>query len=430
MPPWYGSVFDLALHIGTVAALLALGFVAREIGGRWIYPPALFAFSWSFCLGAGLFLRFGGLRFSSDALLVFAIGGVLAVASGVTTTLLLRRPEVAHARDVLPDVATSVRLLIVLLGMVLLALVPQFGGALRDAATTLGTDDFATGVRTALSLNLDLVPRRFATAASLGTTMAYFAAAIFDGRPRDQLLLLLAVGAPLVLIIPTFARTPLIVLTVGVLGILAARRRVPWTSAGTGLGVVLAGALAMGSALGKGPESAGGFGVEALARNLGTYFVGGPLGFSEVMPAPSLVGEHGLGWRFVSQPLHSLGLITRIPPNVLGEVRFELGNVYTMYFAYWLDFGWAGIILISVVTGTASAALYEGALRGSLFCLAGLGILYPALLNVGVGDGLFSTATPWIILAAFTVTFTVCARLVRGLRQLLAREKVGVAHEA
>jgi oligosaccharide repeat unit polymerase len=412
-------VLDLTLHVGTVAALLALGVVARAVGGRWLYPPAVFALAWSFCIGSGLFLRFGALRFSSDALLVFALGGVLAVAAGIATTILLRRDVVGNVQDAAPAVATSVRVTIAFSGFVLLVLIPSFLGALRDATAMLGIDDLATGARTALSFNLDLVPRRFATAASLGTTVSYFAAAIYDGRPRDRVLLLLAIGAPLALIVPTFSRTPLVTLTVGVLGILAARRRVPWTAAGISFVVVLAGAIAMGSALGKGPDSTGTSGVAALVRNLGIYFVGGPLGFSEVMPVPGAVGEHGLGWRFISQPLQSLGFIARIPDNVLGEFRFELGNVYTMYFAYWLDFGWSGIILVALVTGSATAALYEGAIRGSLFCLAGLGIVYPSIINVATGDGLFATAMPWILLAALTVAFQVGGQLVRWVRPML-----------
>ena len=176
----------------------------------------------------------------------------------------------------------------------------------------------------------------------------------------------------------------------------------------------------MGSALGKGPDSNGTSGAAALVRNLGTYFVGGPLGFSEVMPAPGAVGEHGLGWRFVSQPLQSLGFIARIPDNVLGELRDDLGNVYTMYFAYWLDFGWSGIIVMALATGSTTAALYEGALRGRLFCLTGLGIVYPSLINVATGDGLFASAMPWMILATLSVAFQVGGLLVRRLRPVPA----------
>jgi oligosaccharide repeat unit polymerase len=182
--------------------------------------------------------------------------------------------------------------------------------------------------------------------------------------------------------------------------ILFFRRMIPTWFAIVGVIALLAGGIALGSALGKGLESSGGSSlIGSIAENIGIYFVGGPVGFAHIMDRPEYVGEYGLSLRIFTQALHSFGFNITLPHNILGYDRLELGNVYTMYFAYWLDWRWAGVIAIGCAYGAVSTWLYVHARRGNPIAGVGMGLVFPSIINSATGDGLFFSSIPWLLIA-------------------------------
>jgi hypothetical protein len=168
---------------------------------------------------------------------------------------------------------------------------------------------------------------------------------------------------------------------------------------GIAFGAVLA--VVMGVMLGKGPAFEPGVSpVLAVAENIAVYFLGGPAGFAQVMGAPTTVGEPGLSLRFFTQLARSLGADIALPDNILGYYREGMGNVYTIYFAYWLDGGWWGVVIMTFVAGALCTSVYVWARRGNPLAGAAFGLVTGSILTSTIGDGIFGSSVPWLLLLA------------------------------
>jgi oligosaccharide repeat unit polymerase len=201
------------------------------------------------------------------------------------------------------------------------------------------------------------------------------------------------------MIILTFSRTPIYMLLAGVVAIMAFRGtiRLRTVSLLASLGTFLV--LVLGAVLGKGPEfDSGKSPLYAVVENLAIYFVGGPVGFGHAMDTPTSVGEPGLSLRFFTQAIASFGADISLPNIVLGYLGDVLGNVYTIYFAYWLDWGWWGVITMASLAGFFSTAIYTMARRGNPYAGVGMGLVTGAILNSATGDWIFLTSIPWMLL--------------------------------
>ena len=378
--------------------LLALAVVARRLADSWLFPPALFSAVWAGNLVFSLVVHYGDLSITPPALLVFLTGAVLFASTGIG--LWLGR-GLERAAPALPrERSVFMRRIILAYSIGLIVLFPFYLQAIRNAIAQLSIEDLASGARTVtMGGDIRLVPRYFQSLLSIGGALTLLMAWLYDGSRRDRLLLALSLGSWLANIVLALGRTPVFVLVIGVGSILAFRRKISLVAAIVGLALTAVAAIAMGSVLGKGLDlSTHTSLVEAVARNLGVYFVGGPVGFAHVMDRPTRVGELGLSLRLFTQALQSFGYSISLPNNILGFDTTDLGNVYTMYFAYWLDWAWWGVAAVGIAAGAFATWLYIAARRGNPIAGVGLGIAFPALLNSATGDGLFGSSIPWILI--------------------------------
>jgi oligosaccharide repeat unit polymerase len=383
----------------TIGALLILSYICRRIGSSWLFPPSMYALYWGIVLVASTIITIGTNRLTAEATQVFlvgaycfALGGIIAL--GVVGSSRKSSIEISNKRK------RIVRIIIVAFALGVVVLVPFFINAIRQIANSLRIDSFAMGSRFVLGLpDRGGISRVFRAFTSVAGVLAYYAAWQYSGSRRDRITLGIAIIAPLAMHTITFARTPIFTLIVGVLAILTLRGRIRRTKIVIVLLLALILSLGMGAALNKGPEfGSGDSPIMAIVRNLATYYVGGPIGFGQVMDVGELVGQKGISLRFFTQALNSLGAKIDIPSNVLGYAGGDIGNVYTIYFAYWLDWGWLGIIIFSILAGLVSSTVYLLARRGNCIAGAAFGLVMSSLLDSAAVDILFGSAIPWLLI--------------------------------
>ena len=380
--------------------MLFLAVLSYRAAHSWFFPPALFSIYWAMVIGVLAFVRYGGNTLSLDALLVFfagclvfSVGGWVAVLS-LGTGGRVWRVEVRRKR--------FVQLCIIAYSAGLLALTPFFANAIYWAGSSLDIENLAVSARTTLGeSDRGGIPRYFLSLTSVGSVLAYIAAWLYDGSRRDKGILSLAVLAPLAMSVLTFARSPVFALVAGVLAITVFRGTIRMKTAlwAVAFGIVLA--VTMGVTLGKGPAFEPGVSpVLAVAENVAMYFLGGPAGFAQVMGAPAAVGEPGLSLRFFTQLAWSLGADIALPANVTGYYREGMGNVYTIYFAYWLDGGWWGVVVMSFLAGALCTSVYVFARRGNPVAGKAFGLVTGSILTSTIGDGIFGSSVPWLLFLA------------------------------
>jgi oligosaccharide repeat unit polymerase len=399
-------------------SMLSLAVLSYREAHSWLFPPALFSLYWAIVIGVSAVVRYGGDPLSLDALFVFMAGCLVFSAGGWVAVLSLGTGGRVWRVDARRK--RFVQMCIVAYSAGLLALTPFFAIAIYRAGASLDIEILAVAARTAfLESGRAGIPRFYLSLTSVGSVLAYIAAWMYDGSRRDKGILLLAVLAPLAMSVLTFSRSPVYALIVGVFSIMVFRRTMrPRTAlGGISIGTMLA--VAMGVMLGKGPEFGPGVSpVYAVAENLAVYFLGGPVGFSQVMGIPISVGEPGLSLRFFTQLAQSLGADIALPDHILGYYREGMGNVYTIYFAYWLDGGWWGVVVMSFLAGALCTSVYVWAMMGNPVAGAAFGLVTGSILTSAIGDGIFGSSVPWLLfLAVVGILWSVPAVSIRFTRQ-------------
>jgi oligosaccharide repeat unit polymerase len=123
------------------------------------------------------------------------------------------------------------------------------------------------------------------------------------------------------------------------------------------------------------------------------YGLSGPVAFDQVVESPTAIPAVWSIWRFIPQTLNRLGADYEIPslhaaftqsgPNVVG-------NVYTMYFSYFPDFGWAGVVVFPFLFGVVATWLYYRARAGIAPFRILFGIEGAYIVMSGFNESLFN----------------------------------------
>ena len=384
------------------AGVFSLGLIGLRACDRWWFPPALFCMYWTLILIACTVADFWQYSLTVQANLVFVIGCATFLCGGLLASRFFPAGQTSSPPD--ESRLRFVRRLIWVGSAVLVLTVPLFLDSLSNAAAQQGVDNSLSGYRYVLTRpDRGGVPRVYSSIGSIGMALAFCAAWLHAAHRRALGTLLGAVFGALLMSVLSSSRTNVFTLLVGVVAILAIGGRIHTKS----LVAFILGTAGITSGMGLIMNKVPGFefglkGLRPLAESLAIYFVGGPLGFANVMDIARSVGEPGLSLRFFLQPLQSVGFGLDLPPLVLGYFSSELGNVYTMYFAYWLDGGWLGVILVGLLAGLFCTSIALLARRGNAFGGLGMGYVIPALLNSATGVGVFYSATHWLILIGVT----------------------------
>jgi oligosaccharide repeat unit polymerase len=107
-----------------------------------------------------------------------------------------------------------------------------------------------------------------------------------------------------------------------------------------------------------------------LAWVVPNYWLGGPVAFDQIVENPNAVpSTQGID-RFFLETANSLGAHFELPTRHAqftsisdSEISSDT-NVYTIYFSYYKDYGWPGVILLMALAGFCTTWVYNIALRG------------------------------------------------------------------
>jgi len=100
---------------------------------------------------------------------------------------------------------------------------------------------------------------------------------------------------------------------------------------------------------------------------LGAWWLGGIVAFSQIAETPNIVISTQPIYRFFLETARSLGINVYVPPKFAEYLNYSPyadTNAYSIYFCYFKDYGWAGMVILMLFLGAALVILYRKALRG------------------------------------------------------------------
>ena len=404
------------------AIFACLALINRRLGGSVLYPPAQFSLLWAALLGISLFTTDGIFPLSGNAVVIFAIGG-LAFSVGGAMRLVADQPR--PTCGVPPDAHRVSRAVATLLtaglaGLVVLFPVfwnyvlslanPGFSNlwlAIRSGAIAAAE---APGQRAWLAVFLD-------NATLVAILLALTAMAYYGERGTSRLV---AVGLVLVATaysLVTGSRSGGSIVLLGSFGIrLMKRRRFSWRLTAAGVAAVLlmyVPVTLLRTVKGGDPLATSMDDARLTGDTAILYSVGSLSAFDVYLASPSTMPDtwsiryavlraaNRLGFNVVAPSIH-MSYVTVGPKGPV--------NTYTMYFAYYPEFGMAGVILFSALVGYALVWLHSvAAVRQGCFLVL-YGLSFNELCKSGFSEGFFMSLNMWLKAAAYCVVLYLLQR--------------------
>jgi oligosaccharide repeat unit polymerase len=122
------------------------------------------------------------------------------------------------------------------------------------------------------------------------------------------------------------------------------------------------------------------------------YTLGGVVAFDRIVQNPSGIRSSWSISRFFLLTANKLGASFEVPSLHAEYTMISPSmktNVYTMYFSYFQDYGWAGIVLLPYVLGYTLTWVYRNARGGSRAALVLYGLMFSGILLSGFNEEFF-----------------------------------------
>lgn len=354
------------------AMLISLTIVNRKISGSFLYPPALFSFIWcgfivTLALSKNIFypvsLETGYLYFL----------GAFSLSLGGGATLFFYRPKYsnfeADTYHLFSRKAIKWFIGILIIGF------PFFLNNRQQISAASGIQDFWIGLRYQLLINAEVAQNGISIVDNLVTLAILTSLVSFYegdklGKTNAMLYSSMVIGLAYNLLNGT--RSGMISLLLSVSGIYFIKNSKISIRKLIYLFIGLGGIFSLIAYLVK----KGSVDVEAsLFDNLGAivdnfllYFMGGLVGLDTIIQNPNEILANWHISRFFLETANKLGASFDIPSlhceNITVSPTLGQTNVYTIYFAYFPDFGWYGTALIMFILGAVFTFIYMRAREG------------------------------------------------------------------
>jgi oligosaccharide repeat unit polymerase len=144
------------------------------------------------------------------------------------------------------------------------------------------------------------------------------------------------------------------------------------------------------------------------------YTLGPLTAFDAYLASPTTLPDVWSVSYFFLHAANRMGFDVSAPSTHVGYVLVgpnSATNVYTMYFAYYPEFGWIGVIGFSAAVGYLMTWLYQAARAKGKYLVLLYGIGFSEICVSGFNEGFFMALNLWIKAAAFCLLITVLERM-------------------
>lgn len=392
-------MISLAFSLG----LWVLAFVNKRIGRSLMYPPAAFAAIWAALL-LGLAIS-GDLFFSVSitTLCIYLVGALSFSAGGLYCMKRMKLSQktgraMCHSHQ-------SVIRLVLASSLLLVVCFPLYWRYLERLSMASGYSNPWIAIRAksvALSdkqwteSDVDWESVVFNNVLTVATVIALVGVAEEGLRRRERLIVNSMVLMALLyssLMASSAGAASLLGAILGIKSIKKGQVRAS-VAALTLVGFVVLFVI-VAVVLGKGrtnPSASMAENVAPAVEIVEWYTLGGVVAFDRVVQNPSGMRSSWSISRFFLLTANKLGASFEVPSLHAEYTAISPSmktNVYTMYFSYFQDYGWAGIVVLPYVLGYALTWAYRRARDGSREALVLYGLTFSGVLLSGFNEEFF-----------------------------------------
>jgi oligosaccharide repeat unit polymerase len=400
----------LVITVLLMAGLTAMNYrVSRSV----LYPPALLAATWTLLLG--LLLATGDLYYPiSPPTMIVYLAGVIAFSVGAFLSTHFFAQSVRIAT---PRLSRRPGGLILTGGLILLvAVLPLYWDHIQDFAAAAASEDFWRSVRVeTVAQGDDWSIKTFVTllweaCSVLAVLLAVTAVAENNGSrfSRSRMFGLIAIA--LIYGLMAGGSSGAVSLALGVIGIDAVRHGGLRTrTIIVGLTVAIVSFAVVAAVLSKGNiESSASISenVSGTIELVGVYLLGGVVAFDAVVQYPASITPVWSMWRVFQLTANKFGSSFDVPSihaeytDISNDYN---GNVYTMYFSYYPDYGLVGVCVIMVILGALVTVIYQKAVHGNPRAVVLYAFVFSGIVLSGFSEYFFLGANFWFKAILYTM---------------------------
>jgi len=383
------------------AMLFTLAVFNYRIAGTYLYPPVIFSFFWA---GLLFVLALSGNMFYSisyNTLFIYFMGA-LAFSTGAIIPMTMRR--VGKAKDHnLRTVESRYSDVIINIGLIASIVVfPYYCFKLYHIASSSGFSNLWVGLRYATvygGVSVEWLAYFVAFVTFLAVFSYIESKNVKSRRIRAYILIVLSLMYSLL----SMARIGTINLIFMLLGVRAVLEKKVSFKPILVFAIVLFIVFAIPAVLlGKGGSIGNSLSdnLRGTLNSLMVYLLGGVVAFGNVVKTPGLYAGSGMTtFKFFLTLLNRIGIGHYDLSHFIPMVTYTPSptNVYTIYFSYFLDYGYLGICIMLVLIGFFSSIVFIDAyVKGSKISIFLYGMVIAALLFSSASEAFFITLSYWL----------------------------------
>lgn len=386
-----------------------LSFINYSVSKSAFHPVFLFSTIWCLCLIALAVLGDFFYELSEVALTVFSFGALFITIGSVLGKLAAGKKFAFSNDSIFPQHRNYTKLLN--FGVcTLLIIFPFYIQRIMELSALSGVDEFWKGLRfqTSTGSSDEAGLGIFSYFGAFSNFLALIACnENLNGRyqRRNTVFLIVLV---FVYGIISAARTGVLTLLLGIISIFFLNNKASASRVMAGVILFLLMFILPAILLEKGGslDSSLAENATSLIHNLQIYALAGIVAFSEVAKNTALAPETSGIFAFFLNLMRAIGLVVDVKSPVLDYISTPWPtNVYTIYFHYYVQFGFAGVAVIMLFIGAIASIFFELARRGkSEFII--LNALATAFLMISVfAESFFTALSYWLQLIIFLYLF-------------------------
>lgn len=372
------------------------------------YPPTFFAILWAALL-FGLYISGDFFyQISVETLTIFSLGVFMFSIGGLLVSHIYHNKPVNNLSYGLRDTSFTDRFLDIGLVVLLLAF-PFYWRLLQQLGTMSGIEDFWIGLRaqTGSGDKSEAGLGIFSYLTAFSTFISWAAYYENDGTLYKRFRAYFLITISITYHALTVSRLGVMVTIFGIIGVTIVRfGKIRVRSMLIGIVTFVLVFSIPAIILNKGGSLDNDLSENAvsLLESFQLYTLGGLVAFNDVVASPDYIKSNWSSLRFFATIANLLGSNFNLSHSTILDYTFtpRPTNVYTIYFPYYQDYGWAGIAIIMLVLGGLTTGIYTKAINRDPQAAVLYGLIFAGLMLSSFGEFFMTALSYWIQAIFFT----------------------------